>query len=80
MVTGYVPAGAGADVATVTVVDPEATTDGGLNEADAPDGSPVALKVTAPVKPAPGVTVAGTCTLPGHFRMRAMPTARSQPP
>ena len=58
MVSGYVPAGVEADVDTVTAVDPDATTDGGLNEADAPDGSPVTLKVTVPVKPDPGVTVA----------------------
>ena len=58
IVSGYVPAGVDAEVDTVTAVDPDVTTDGGLKEGVAPDGSPVMLKVTVPVKPDKGVTVA----------------------
>ena len=39
-------------------VDPEPTTDVGVNVADAPDGRPVTEKSTVPVNPEDGVTVA----------------------
>jgi hypothetical protein len=45
-------------VVTVIVDEPDVVTDAGLKLAVAPDGSPLALKVTVPVKPPDGVTVA----------------------
>jgi hypothetical protein len=45
-------------VATVIVVEPEVVTVAGLNEAVAPVGSPLTLKVTGPVKPPEGAIVA----------------------
>jgi hypothetical protein len=39
-------------------VEPAPVTDGGVNVAVAPAGSPVTLKSTVPVKPDAGVTVA----------------------
>jgi hypothetical protein len=45
-------------VVTVSVVWPEVVTVLGLNEALAPAGRPVTLKLTVPVNPAPGVTLA----------------------
>jgi len=47
-----------APVDTLSVVDPEVVTDAGLNEAVAPDGRPVTVKLTTPVNPVPVVTVA----------------------
>ena len=58
IVNGYFPAGVSVVVATVSVLEPSIVTDTGLNHAVAPDGNPVTLKSTAPVKPVPGVTVA----------------------
>ena len=43
---------------TVSVVEPDVVTDAGLNEAVAPDGSPLTLNVTGPLNPVPAVTVA----------------------
>ena len=43
---------------TLMVLLPEPATDGGLKEAMAPKGSPLALNNTVPVKPPDGVTVA----------------------
>ena len=43
-------------MATVSVVVPDVT-DAGLKDADAPDGTPEAANVTAPLKPPEGVTV-----------------------
>jgi hypothetical protein len=40
------------------VLFPEPAIEAGLNVALAPDGSPLALKLTLPVKPPDGVTVA----------------------
>ena len=45
-------------VDTVSVVGPDVLTDAGLKDAVAPAGRPVTPKVTVPVKPVPGVTVA----------------------
>jgi hypothetical protein len=45
-------------VETVMVEEPEPVTEVGLNEAVAPVGSPLALKVAVPVKPLLGVIVA----------------------
>lgn len=42
------------------VVLPEVVIVVGLNVADRPDGAPLALKETVPVKPDPGVTVTAT--------------------
>ncbi len=59
IVTVYVPAGVAAPVVTLMVLDPEPPATGfGLNDAPAPDGSPLALSVTLPVKPPDPVTVA----------------------
>lgn len=44
-------------VVTVIVDEPDVVTDAGLKLALAPDGSPLALNVTVPVKPPDGVTV-----------------------
>ena len=43
---------------TIMVEDPEPVTEVGLNEAIAPVGRPLALKVAVPVKPLLGVIVA----------------------
>ena len=56
--SGYVPVWTAAVVDTLRVVVPEPTTAAGLNDALAPDGRPVMLKFTAPVKPFCGATVA----------------------
>ena len=53
---------------TLKVVEPDALTDAGLNEAVAPDGSPLTLNVTVPVKPVPAVTVA-VYVVPAPARM-----------
>ena len=45
------PAGVCDDVVTVITELPEPVIDGGLNDADAPAGSPDALNATAPLKP-----------------------------
>jgi len=58
IVKGYVPVGVVALVVTVMVDEPEVVTDAGLKLALAPAGSPLELKVTVPVKPPDGVTVA----------------------
>ena len=47
-----------AKVETVKVDDPDPVTEVGLNEAVAPVGRPVNVKLTVPVKLVPGVTVA----------------------
>jgi hypothetical protein len=52
-----VPAGVVLPVVTVIVDEPPEITAGGLNVAFAPDGKPLALKVTVPVKPPDGVIV-----------------------
>ncbi len=44
-------------MATVSVVVPDVVTDAGLNDADAPDGTPETANVTAPLNPPEGVTV-----------------------
>ncbi len=41
----------------VIVEEPDPTTNAGVNEAVAPEGNPLALKVTAPVNPLVDVTV-----------------------
>ena len=49
-------AGVAAVVNTVNVVGPDVGTDGGLNDADAPAGSPLTPNETVPVKPEAAVT------------------------
>ena len=56
-VTTYVPAGVLPLVLILITVDPEPTRVFGLKLADALAGSPLALKVTVPVKPPEAVTV-----------------------
>jgi hypothetical protein len=51
------PIGVLADVVTVMVVDPEVVMVAGLNDAEAPEGRPVAEKLTDPVKLGPGTTL-----------------------
>jgi hypothetical protein len=58
MLMAKVPVGVLAVVATVIVEEPEVVTEAGEKLAVAPEGSPLALKVTVPVKPPDGVTVA----------------------
>ena len=58
MVIGKLPVGVVLAVVTVMVDEPEPFTDVGLKLALAPAGNPLALKVTVPVKPPVGVTVA----------------------
>jgi hypothetical protein len=55
--TVYTPAGVEALVETVSTDDPEFVTEVGLEEADAPEGKPLALKTTLPAKPPPEATV-----------------------
>ena len=45
------------EVVTVMIVDPEVVTVAGLKEALAPEGSPLAEKLTDPVKPEAGMTL-----------------------
>ena len=52
------PVGVELLVVTFMVEEPEAVTDGGLKLALAPEGKPLALKVTVPVNPFNAVTVA----------------------
>lgn len=58
MVNGKLPVGVVAAVVTVKVEDPEVVTDVGLKVPVAPAGNPVTLKLTVPVNPPEGVTVA----------------------
>jgi len=58
MVTVYVPAGVEAVVARLNVEVPAPLSDAGLKLAVVPDGKPLALKVTVPVKPFRAPTVA----------------------
>jgi len=58
IVSVYVPTGVEAAVVTFMVLLPEPMTEVGLNEALAPVGRPLALKVTVPLKPPDAVTVA----------------------
>ncbi len=51
MVSGYVPNGVAEVVFTANVEDPEPVTELGLKLAVAPEGSPLILKVTAPLNP-----------------------------
>ena len=64
MVKGKLPVGVEAVVATVKVELPDVVTDAGLKDAVAPAGNPLTLKVTAPVNPPDGVTVAVDVALP----------------
>ncbi len=52
------PVGVVAAVVTVMVDEPELLTDDGLKLAVAPAGNPLALKLTLPLNPPDGVTVA----------------------
>jgi len=58
IVRAYEPGGVAALVETLIVVEPAAVTDAGLNEAVAPEGRPLALKLTMPLNPVPAATVA----------------------
>jgi len=53
-----VPVGVDALVETASVVEPEPDTEPGVKDAVAPDGRPSTLKLTLPVNPLIGVTVA----------------------
>ncbi len=57
-VSVYVPAGVVLLVVTVIEEEPDPVTDVGLKLALAPEGRPLALKVTVPVKPFSAVTEA----------------------
>ena len=57
IVSGYVPTGVEVLVGTLSVVDPEVVRLEGLNDAVAPVGSPLTLKLTVPVNPFSGVSV-----------------------
>ena len=57
-------------VATLRVVEPEVFTEAGLNEAVAPEGSPLTVKPTVPMNPAIGATVAAYVVLPPGDRLR----------
>ncbi len=58
IVRAYEPGGVAALVETVSVVEPDPVTDPGLNEAVAPEGRPLTLKLTMPLNPVPPATVA----------------------
>jgi hypothetical protein len=57
MVSGKLPAGVELLDVIVSVEDPVPVIDGGLKLAVAPDGSPLALRVTIPANAPDGVTV-----------------------
>ena len=58
IVNGKLPAGVVALETTVIVEDPDVVIDVGLKVAVTPDGSPLTLKITVPMNPADGKTVA----------------------
>jgi hypothetical protein len=58
IVSAYVPAVVLVAVVTFNVELPEPLTEGGLNEPLAPLGNPLTLKLTVPLKPSTGLTVA----------------------
>lgn len=66
-VIGYVPPTVVASALKAKVDVPAPVTDAGVNTAEAPAGSPVVVRATAPVKPprAPIVTVEFTAAAPG---------------
>ena len=57
MVSGYVPNGVAEVVFTDSVEDPEPVTELGLKLAVAPEGSPLIVKLTAPLNPAVDITL-----------------------
>jgi hypothetical protein len=57
IVNVYAPSGVAALVATLSVVEPDPVSEAGLNEAVAPEGSPVTLNFTVPLNPDAGVSV-----------------------
>ena len=57
-------------VDTVSVVCPEVVTDVGLNDPVAPAGRPITLKLTVPVNPPLGVTVAVYVVLAPRYTVR----------
>jgi hypothetical protein len=65
-------------VETLSVVEPEVLTDAGVNEAVAPDGNPVTLNATVPLKPVPAVTVAVYVVLPPARTVRDAGVADSE--
>jgi hypothetical protein len=54
----YVPAAVEPEVATLIVEEPEPLIEDELKVAEAPDGKPPAVRLTAPVKPPTALTVA----------------------
>jgi hypothetical protein len=64
IVKGKLPVGVEAVVATVKVELPDVATVAGLKDAVAPTGNPLTLRVTVPVNPPDGVTVAVYVALP----------------
>ena len=66
MVTVEVPASVPA-VVTVIVDVPEPVTEAGLNEAVAPAGNPLAVKLTAPVNPFSGLIFTVYAAVPPEF-------------
>jgi hypothetical protein len=64
-------------VDTLIVVDPDVVTEAGLNVAVAPEGNPVTVKPTVPVKPLTGLTVAVYVVLPPGTTVRDAGVAES---
>ena len=64
MVSVYVPTGVLAEVETVSVEEPDPVIEGGTNEAAAPEGKPLAEKLTGPEKPFSALTDTVYATLP----------------
>jgi hypothetical protein len=64
MVSVYVPTGVLADVETVSVEEPDPVIEVGTNEAAAPEGKPLAEKLTEPEKPFSALTDTAYATLP----------------
>ena len=50
-VSGELPGGVEEEVETLSVLEPEVEIDAGLNDAEAPAGSPLTLSETGPLKP-----------------------------
>jgi hypothetical protein len=72
-----VPAGLPA-VVIVSVEVPEPVTEGGLKEAVAPEGNPLAVKLTAPVKPFSAPTLTEYVAVPPEFTDAVAGVAESE--
>jgi hypothetical protein len=77
-VTVYVPAGVLEDVTRVRVLAPDPATEVGEKAAEAPEGNPLAEKLTVPVKPPTAVTETLEVVLPPAVTVRALGLAETE--